>query len=137
MSESYRYLYEDLLGKPFRLGERGPEFYDCWGVCIEIAKRAGLKYPEDLTPEDTSDQDKAIHTVADRDFEKIEIPEPFCVVAFKITPPFTDHCGIVLPDVTHFVHIMRNHSVSKFRLDHRILAPRIEGFYRLKKNADS
>ena len=43
--------YTDLLGKPFRLGARGPEYYDCWGLCLELGKRAGIEYPADFTPE--------------------------------------------------------------------------------------
>ena len=81
-------------------------------------------------PEDTSEQDKAIKMVADRDFERIEKPEPFCIVTYKITPPFVDHCGIVMPDCLRFLHILKQHSAALQRLDHKILFPRQEGFYR-------
>ena len=125
--------YSDLLGKPYRLGARGPEYYDCWGICIELGKRAGIDYPADFTPQDTPEQSEAITARRDNDFEKLEKPEPYCIVTFKITPPFIDHCGIVLSDCKHFVHIMKSNSVSVNRIDHKILAKRIDGFYRLKK----
>jgi cell wall-associated NlpC family hydrolase len=125
--------YTDLLGKPFRLGARGPEYYDCWGLCLEMGKRAGIEYPADFTPEDTNEQDIAIRNRRDNDFVKLETPEPYCIVTFTVTPPFVDHCGIVLPGCKRFLHIMSNHSVAVQRLDHKILAKRIDGFYMLRK----
>lgn len=126
--------YIDLLGKPFQLGARGPRFYDCWGLCLEMGKRAGIDYPADFTPEETEKQSEAICDKRDSDFDKLDEPEPFCIVTFTITPPFVDHCGIVLPDCKHFLHIMHNHSVAVQRLDHRILAKRIDGYYKLRDN---
>lgn len=123
------------MGKPFRLGGRGPEHWDCWGLCLEIGRRAGIDFPTDFTPEDTSQQDKTICKIRDDNFESLEEPEPFAIVTFKITPPFVDHCGIVLPGNKHFLHIMRGHSVVVNRLDHRILSKRIDGFYKLRNHA--
>lgn len=123
---------KDLLGIPFELGARGPDKYDCWGLCLEAGKRAGINFPFYFTPQKTPKQDEAIQKGIDLDFEKIEKPEPFCIVTFKITPPFVDHCGLVLPGCTHFLHTMKNHAVAKQRLDHKVLAKRIDGFYRLR-----
>jgi hypothetical protein len=53
-----------------------------------------------------------------------------------ITPPFVDHCGIVLADCKHFLHILKQHRAAVTRLDNRVMAKRIEGFYRLKNHAD-
>ncbi len=129
--------YIDLLGKPFRLGGRGPNYYDCWGLCIEIGKRAGILYPTNFTPKETIDQDVAIRTLRDNDFIKLDKPEPFCIVTFAVTPPYIDHCGIVTEDCKHFIHIMRESSVTKQRIDHKILAKRRDGFYRLRTDADN
>ena len=125
--------YQNLVGKPYRLGARGPEYFDCWGICLELGKRVGINYPAEFTPVETIDQDKAISDGLDKDFIKIDRPEPFCIVTFKVNPPFVDHCGIVLPDCLRFLHTMKNHSTCINRLDHRILNKRIEGFYRLTK----
>jgi len=121
--------YNDLLDKPFELGARGPDRYDCWGLCLEIGKRVSIKYPKVLTPVDTEGQDQIIKTVSNSVFERIDKPEPYCVVTFSIVKPFVDHCGVVLPDLLYFLHIMRNHSVARQRLD--VYKKRIEGFYRL------
>jgi len=125
--------YADLLGKPFRLGSRGPDYYDCWGICLELGKRVGINYPEHFTPTDTSGQNDAIQDIRDEHFIKLDKPEPFCIVTFKINPPFVDHCGVVVENCTQFIHTMRSRSVVLQRLDNRILAPRIEGFYRLRE----
>ena len=36
----------DLIGCPYELGARGPERYDCWGLVIEIYRRAGVMLPQ-------------------------------------------------------------------------------------------
>lgn len=127
-------IHYDLIGKSFSKGSRGPTDFDCWGLCLEVGKRVGINYPEEFTPDNTEQQDKFIREGADKDFERIEKPEPYCIVTFKITPPFVDHCGIVLPDCMNFLHVMEGHHVAVNRLDHRILAKRIEGFYKLRNN---
>jgi len=124
-------VFDDLLGKPFRLGGRGPNDYDCWGLCLELGRRVGLAFPNDFTPSKACDQDALIRLHADEDFERLEKPEPFCVVTFRINQPYVDHCGFVLPDVNYFLHTMWGHNVMKQRMDHRILGPKREGFYRL------
>jgi hypothetical protein len=38
----------DLIGKPWRLGGRGPDAFDCWGVVREVLQRMlpGLPLPD-------------------------------------------------------------------------------------------
>lgn len=38
--------YMDLLGKPWEANARGPDKFDCWGVCIEYYKRLGIALPD-------------------------------------------------------------------------------------------
>lgn len=126
----------DLLGKPFEMGGRGPDAYDCYGLCLEIAARAGVE----IVPADA----KAIESIADLclrsaalnagkiDYEKLSKPEPFCLVGFKIRPPYLTHMGIVLEDCRHFIHIMRKRSVAVERLDLACWRKRLDGFYRYK-----
>ena len=33
----------DLIGKPYRDNGRGPDAYDCYGLAIEVERRAGYK----------------------------------------------------------------------------------------------
>lgn len=36
--------FSDLIGAPYRVGARGEDgFYDCYGICIEAARRLGRR----------------------------------------------------------------------------------------------
>lgn len=122
--------YEDLLDKPFELGARGPNAFDCYGLCCELSKRVGIILPEVLTPEDEDDQHKIICGTSDRDFEELETPEQNCLVTISIHKPLVDHCGFVLGDGIHFIHILKQHAVIRARLS--LYKNRICGFYRLR-----
>jgi len=127
--------YSDLMDKPFRLGARGPDAYDCWGLCLEVGRRAGIEYPAVFTPPSTAEQSAAIARTRDAEFEPIERPEPWCIAAFYATPPFVDHCGIVLPDRRRFLHITAGGRVRRSRLDSQWATQRLAGFYRLRGDA--
>jgi cell wall-associated NlpC family hydrolase len=43
---------DDLIGKPWRLGARGPDAYDCWGLVLVLADRFGCKVPPDWCSRD-------------------------------------------------------------------------------------
>lgn len=129
--------YDDLLGKLFEYGARGPDRYDCWGLCLEVGRRAEIIYPEVLSPVKTEDQDDVICRTINQAFEKIENPEPYCIATFSICRPFVDHCGIVLPkdNLLYFLHILKQHRVVRARLD--IWKKRLSGFYRLRDAANN
>jgi hypothetical protein len=84
---------------------------------------------------DSTEQNEAIEKYRDKDFEKILNPAAFCIATFSIElpPPFVDHCGFVLERGKYFIHILRQHSVVKQRLNHRILRPKLQGFYKLRE----
>jgi cell wall-associated NlpC family hydrolase len=44
--------FDDLIGKGFRYGGRGPDEFDCYGLVMECFKRLGVKLPDYLSPED-------------------------------------------------------------------------------------
>jgi hypothetical protein len=35
----------DLIGKPFRMGAKGPDFYSCYGLLLEVYRRMGVALP--------------------------------------------------------------------------------------------
>jgi hypothetical protein len=37
---------QDLIGKPHERGARGPDSFDCWGLCVEVYRRAGITLPD-------------------------------------------------------------------------------------------
>jgi len=40
----------DLIGKPFERGARGPDAFDCWGLVLEMYRRAGVNAPDFASP---------------------------------------------------------------------------------------
>lgn len=44
-------LYSDLIGKPFVLGGRGPDTFDCYGLVAELSHRLGKTIPDYNRPE--------------------------------------------------------------------------------------
>jgi cell wall-associated NlpC family hydrolase len=125
-----RELFSDLLGKKFAYGARGPEAYDCYGLCMEIYRRLGKKLPDFGSAVMPSLIDRM---VSDRRplFQELLVPEPWCLVLFKVRPPYVSHIGVVLDDKTRFIHIMRNISVAIERLDAPEWKRRIAGFLKL------
>jgi len=123
--------YTDLLGIPFKMGGRTKqEGFDCYGLCMEVAKRAGVTpYEFNIGIEDLHKRSDAINNGKESCIE-IDKPEPFCIVTFKIRPPYVTHMGIVLEDCKSFIHILKKRSVSIARLDEPIWKRKIDGFYR-------
>jgi len=39
-------MFDDLIGKPYLENGRGPDGYDCYGICMEACSRIGVALPE-------------------------------------------------------------------------------------------
>ena len=126
--ETYE-LYNDLIGKPFLWGGRGPDGYDCLGLCIEIYRRLNKTIPDINSPEknDICMTDKLLQIEKTR-FIKIKNPVTHCLIAFKLKPPFVSHLGVMTEGNRNFIHVHRNQRVCIKRLDNW-WRQRIEGFY--------
>lgn len=125
--------YTDLLGKEFAYGGRGPEAYDCWGLCEEIYRRLGRPCPSYFTPADRDRKSvaAAIEYCAIMDnFRRLSAPEPFCFVTFTVRRPYVSHVGIVMEDCRTFLHIMAKSRVTRERLDSIVWRDRVRGYYR-------
>jgi cell wall-associated NlpC family hydrolase len=123
--------YSDLLGKEFAYGGRGPETFDCWGLCEEIYRRLGRTPPRYPTP--VGGNPEAIHNLIQRHkgaFIRLESPEPWCFAVFSLRGRYVSHIGIVLEDSWHFIHILEKSRVAKERLDSIVWKRRVRGFYR-------
>jgi len=90
-------LIADLVGKRFKDGARGPDLYDCWGLCIEAFRRFGYELPE--YPIGAFEAEK-IHDqiIADRDkWQELTEPERPCLVLMRLgTIDLVNHCGVYL-----------------------------------------
>jgi len=121
--------YTDLLGKEFEYGGRGPDAFDCWGLCLEVTKRAGVVLPRVYTPAEFAAMNDLFDSTKGGDYIKINKPEPFCIAVFRMRPPIIWHAAVVLPDCHRFIHIMQRRSVTIDRLDSPVWERKLDGFY--------
>ncbi len=123
-------LLNDLIGKEFEFGGRGPDRFDCYGLAMEIYERLGKKLPEVEELQDNYEDIGEMVTEKRPEFQRLNRLEPFCLVSFIGVPPYVNHIGIVLEDCKRFIHILRKSHVVIERLDHDYWKRRIEGYYK-------
>jgi hypothetical protein len=125
-------VLNDLIGKPYKKDGRGPNFYDCWGLCMEVACRAGYKLPDYDDPFNCSDRKELIELQKQSKFRRLGIPEPWSLVLFRIIDDKGDekwHIGVILEDCKRFIHITAKCSVCITSLKHPFWSAAIEGIY--------
>jgi hypothetical protein len=72
---------QDLIGKPYRPGARGPHEFDCWGLCAEVYRRRGIALPDYEARGLSHAQTLAlVQGHATNHAEWIDKPEPWCFV---------------------------------------------------------
>ena len=91
-------VYADLLGKPFRYNGRGPEFYDCAGLVLEIQQRLGHELLVPGTPSGKGEQASAMVEILQAAWREIPAPEPGCIVFF----PGIAHVGTMISSLRFF-----------------------------------
>lgn len=123
--------YIDLLEKDFAYGGRGPEFYDCYGLIMEMHNRIGIVLPE-YKSEREPNLIQMLIIEGRKLFEQLEKPETHCVVTFFIKPFITSHLGFML-DERRFIHIMIKSHVTVERIDSDIWKDRVTGFLKWKR----
>ena len=95
----------DLLGKPYKKNERGPQYYDCYGLLIEVAKRLGHNVP-DMFKIDESNPYDIEYTMLTEGVKKTDNPQFGDVVIFFDKKGRIFHCGVVLKN-GEMVHCSR------------------------------
>jgi cell wall-associated NlpC family hydrolase len=123
--------YRDLLKKGFSHGGRGPETFDCWGLCIEILKRMKKNAPELPTPDDMGERHDLIAQQKSFLAEELNGPEEGAVVLLRVIPKYITHCGVCLGD-GRFIHILAQSRVTVERLNSPWWRDIIQGYYRIK-----
>ena len=123
--------YVDLLDKEFAYGGRGPEFYDCYGLIMELHKRIGIELPEYKSEKEPNLIQLRI-IEGRKLFKQLEKPEPHSVVTFFIKPYITSHLGFML-DERRFIHIMIKSRVTVEKIDSDIWKDRITGYFKWKR----
>lgn len=93
--------YLDLIGKPFAIGARGPDKFDCYGLVGELYKRLGMMIPEVRSPEEQERMSKQL-------FDTSQLWTPCevgmgSVLTFRIGR-YVSHVGMIVSP-TQFVHV--------------------------------
>lgn len=123
---------DDLIGRPYRVGGRGPADYDCWGLCMRMAELAGRPLPELDVPPDDDGRGRLIEQQRSGGFERLDKAEPLCLVLLRVIDDSTAlkwHVGTVLPDGRHFIHTTGKLGVHICSLEQQPWKLFVEGFY--------
>lgn len=124
----------NLVGKRFEYGGRGPNTFDCYGLCMEVYKRLGRELPDYPTSFGDVKVDHDTYWFGKKNFVRLKTPEPFCLITFMIYKPFVSHIGVVLEDCLRFINISYKRDVCIEFLDSPRWRNRIDGFWRYEKN---
>jgi cell wall-associated NlpC family hydrolase len=115
---------DDLIGKPFTRGGRGPDTYDCAGLVVEILRRRNIHLRIPDTPESNDDQLASMREIMRANWIDIPRATPGCLVYFK-----HGHVGIMLSPFS-FIHVAEDvGQVCIERLDGPIWPRKFAGFY--------
>jgi len=125
---------QDLIGKPFVDGGRGPAGYDCYGLVMEVMRRYGIALPDyGCSCLDRHDPAAiaAACAAAGPHWTQIPTPEPGCLVAIAYPyPGLISHVGVVIA-ADRFIHTRAaTGGVTIDRLSSPAWRKRIRGYWR-------
>lgn len=123
--------YIDLLGKRFEYGGRGPDAFDCYGLAVELYRRAGLALPDYRSSDDNEYQANGFADGAHMYFDRVAQPQELDIILFQILPRFVTHCGVYVGN-GRFVHITSKTSVAAEELSGPIWMEKQRGIYRFR-----
>ncbi len=123
--------YIKYLRIPYQKNGRDYSGVDCYGLVMLVAKeQANIDLPDiNNAPVEEYLINDIVNDYKNK-FVKIDKPEPFCLVALSIVPPYTHHIGLVLEDCKRFIHIRESHTARIDSLDSKLWKPMIRGFYK-------
>lgn len=127
--------FRDLLDKHYKLGGRGPDYYDCYGLVKEMYRRYGKEIPEYYSSPDFAEIAKKVNLEANKAntrWHKITKEEstrvirnafgniyikPHCLIVLRMGR-FGCHIGFILNEL-QFIHCWdRADSVIIERIDY-------------------
>jgi cell wall-associated NlpC family hydrolase len=113
-------VFSDLIGKPFRDMGRGPDAYDCWGLCLEVNRRVGRTVPDydDLLAPDDITGICGEYSRRRIEWEPTDHPSAGDVVVIRRFGGGY-HFGVMVSE-THFAHTSRGSGVRIESIDHPI-----------------
>jgi len=113
-------MFDDLIGKQYKENGRGPEGYDCYGVCMKVCKRIGIKLPE-------------VDELYREPFYQPDQPQLGDIVLIDVG--CERHVGVMLDRRQLLtVYSTGRRGVHRMRTDHPWIKDRILGIYRYEGN---
>ncbi|QNI37531.1 C40 family peptidase [Edaphobacter albus] len=117
-------IVDDLIGKPYRLGGRGPDGYDCAGLVVELLCRRNIPIRIPDTTDSRTRNVIAMQTILAARWAGVEKPFRGCLVFLK-----PDHVGVMV-NRRQFIHAAEDiGQVCIEYLDSGVWRPRFDGFY--------
>ncbi|MBF0406480.1 MAG: C40 family peptidase [Candidatus Riflebacteria bacterium] len=92
-------MIADLIGKPFSDGGRGPDTFDCWGLCMTVFKRFGYRLPEYPVGAYEPEQINSVIMSDRKIWQELEKPQKPCLVLMRLgVIDLINHCGVYTGD---------------------------------------
>ena len=86
--EQWQQWIKRMLGKPFKLGARGPDAYDCWGVVEQMFLALNKPSPGEWWIEESTSMSNYMDMIADEidggPWKLVSAPEPGDVLALSV-----------------------------------------------------
>lgn len=124
-------MFDDLLLHRFKSMGRGPDIWDCYGLCIEVFKRFKINVPTDYIAH-ALDDEAVSKQVNEAKSEWVKIPEPVkpCLITFSVlcAHDMVNHVGVYIGG-GRFIHCMRGLGVTISPLAELKWRNSIEGYY--------
>lgn len=117
----------------YERGGRGPEAYDCAGLCLAIYKDLGWSLSDADMYAVTPKSERAGWVALNRHISAwlpVATPTNWDLVAMSKIRGYVTHIGLVLPDLVRFIHTDDELGPAISRLSDPIYAAQISGFYR-------
>ena len=121
-----------LIGIPFLDGGRTLAGMDCWGLAREAMRRFGHEVPDFQVSCFDSAAISGIYEAEKGNWERVEVPEPGCVVAMSIDgrmPGMVQHLGVYL-GAGRILHTLKKRESHIVRIDDPYWSGRIAGIFR-------
>lgn len=124
--------FDDLLGRPFADGGRGPDTYDCWGLVREVYRRYGASLPD--YPVSAMDAVRIARQMEQEAGGWAEVKRPLpvpCLVVIRLAcGSWVNHAGVYIGD-GRFIHAYKTTGVIIDRI--KRWRSMIVGFYVMKQ----
>lgn len=112
--------YLDLLGVPFERGARGPETFDCYGLAIEMFRRAGVAVPDFVSP-GTLEEVESLIDRAKGAWKKVPLGTVGSLVTLRVEG-LGAHVGYTV-EQDRYVHAIEGSGVTTDRLSNPLIKP--------------